>query len=242
MLNEKNMPNYYWAEACATALYMLNKTPTTAIHESTPEMRLTGYRPDIGHLKVFGCIAYVHVRDELRKKLDPKAEKCIFIGYAQDRKAYKCYNLNTRQVVISRDVVFDELASWYKDKVDVMVDDIDSDIHVNLPNEVSTSLTRPTGLSDSSSVNPWNGRLRNEHGSTSSSVVDKGKKKVEGIGITGYESSGSERLDEELGIPSVRTPGVRQERYVPPHARRFHSAIGCKKITKGEISSGGWIG
>jgi len=185
-------------------------------------MRLTGYRPDIGHLKVFGCIAYVHVPDELRKKLDPKAEKCIFIGYAQDKKAYKCYNPNTRQVVISRDVVFDELASWYKDKVDVMVDDIDSDIHVNFPNEVSTSLTGPTGSSDNSSVNPWNGRLRNEHGSTSSSAVDKGKKKVEGIGITGYESSGSKSLDEELGIPSVRTPGVRQERYVPPHARRFH--------------------
>jgi len=72
-------------------------------------------------------------------------------------------------------------------------------------------------------VKPWNGRLRNEHGSTSSSGVDKGKKKVEGIGITGYESSGSESLDEELGIPSVCTPGVRQERYVPPHARRIHS-------------------
>jgi len=141
MLNEKNMPNYYWAEACATAVYTLNKTPTAAIHASTPKMRLTGYRPDIGHFKVFGCIAYVHVPDELRRKLDPKAEKCIFIGYAQDRKAYKCYNPNTRQVVISRDVVFDELASWYKDKVDVMVDDIDSEIHVNLPNEVSTSLT-----------------------------------------------------------------------------------------------------
>jgi len=86
------------------------------------------------------------------------------------------------------------VASWYKDKVDVMVDDINSQTHVNLPNEVSTSLTGPTGSSDSSSVNPWNGRLRNEYGSTSSNGVDKGKKKVEGIGITGYESSGSKSL------------------------------------------------
>ena len=31
MLNEKNMPNYYWAEACATAVYTLNKTPTALL-------------------------------------------------------------------------------------------------------------------------------------------------------------------------------------------------------------------
>jgi len=72
-------------------------------------------------------------------------------------------------------------------------------------------------------VNPWNGRLRNEHGSTSGSALDKGKKKVEGIGITGYDSSVSKSLDKELGILSLCTPRVRQERYVPPHARRVHS-------------------
>jgi len=93
MLNEKSMPNYFWAEACATAaIYLLNRTPTVAIHESTPEMRLTGFRPEVRHLKVFGCIAYVHVPNERRRKLDPKTEKCVFIGYALDRKAYKCFN------------------------------------------------------------------------------------------------------------------------------------------------------
>jgi len=55
-------------------------------------MKLTSYRLDIGHLKVFGSIAYVQRLDEKRRKLDPKAQKCIFIGYAQDRKAYRCYN------------------------------------------------------------------------------------------------------------------------------------------------------
>ncbi|MDM1593467.1 reverse transcriptase domain-containing protein [Escherichia coli] len=122
-------------------------------------------------------------------------------------------------------MVFDELASWYKDKVDVMVDDIDADVHVNLPNEVSTSLSGPAGSSsDTSNVSPWSGRLRHESASTSTNVLDKGKKKVEGIGVTGYESSSSKSLDEELGIPVIRTPGVdRHERYVPPHARRVHS-------------------
>ena len=57
-------------------------------------------------------------------------------------------------------------------------------------------------------MSPWSGRLRHENGSTSSSAVDKGKKKVEGIGIIGYESLSSESLDEELGIPVLRTLGV----------------------------------
>ena len=83
-------------------------------------------------------------------------------------------------------------------------------MNVNLPNEVSTSLIGPAGSSsEASNVSPWSGRLRHENGSTSSSVVvDKGKKKVEGISIIAYESLSSESLDEELGIPVVRTLGV----------------------------------
>lgn len=59
------------------------------------------------------------------------------------------------------------------------MDDIDADVHVNLPNGVSTTMSGPAGTSsDTCNVSPWSGRLRNETASTSSSVVDKGKKKV----------------------------------------------------------------
>ena len=79
----------------------------------TPFERLYGYKPNVGHMKVFGCIAYVHVPDEKRRKLEPKAHKCIFIGYSQEKKAYKCYDPSTRESLVSRDVIFDEMASWY---------------------------------------------------------------------------------------------------------------------------------
>ena len=82
MLNEKKMPDYFWAEAVATAVYIMNRTPTAAVHGMTPEEKYTGRKPDISHLKVFGCIAYVHIPNERRTKLDPKAKKCIFIGYS----------------------------------------------------------------------------------------------------------------------------------------------------------------
>jgi len=82
MLNEKNLPNYFWVETVATAVYITNRTPTVAVHGMTPEEKFTGKKPNVSHLRMFGCIAYVHVLDEKRSKLDPKDEKCIFIGYS----------------------------------------------------------------------------------------------------------------------------------------------------------------
>ena len=80
MLNEKKMPNYFWAEVVATAVYIMNRTPTIAVHGMILEEKYTRRKPNISHLKVFGCTAYVHIPDERRTKLDPKAKKCIFFG------------------------------------------------------------------------------------------------------------------------------------------------------------------
>ncbi len=82
MLNEKNLPNYFWAEAVTTIVYIMNRTPTTTVHGITPEEKFTGKKPNVSHLIMFNCIAYVHVPDEKKSKLDPKAEKCIFIRYS----------------------------------------------------------------------------------------------------------------------------------------------------------------
>jgi hypothetical protein len=111
MLNEKNLPNYFWAEAIAIVVYIMNRTPTTIVHGMTLEEKFTSKKPNVSHLRVFGCIAYVHVPDEKRSKLDPKAEKCIFIGYSLEQKRYRCFNLSTWKLQMSRDVVFDEMVS-----------------------------------------------------------------------------------------------------------------------------------
>ena len=67
---------------------------------------------NVAHLKVFGFVAYAHVLDELRKKLDKKGQKCIFVGYSEDTKAYKLYDPVTRKFIIIRDVKFMENESW----------------------------------------------------------------------------------------------------------------------------------
>jgi len=48
----------------------------------TLEEKFIGKKLDVSHLRMFGCIVYVHVPEEKRSKLDPKVEKCIFIGYS----------------------------------------------------------------------------------------------------------------------------------------------------------------
>jgi hypothetical protein len=77
----------------------------------TLKEKFIGKKPNVSHLKVFGYIAYVHVPDEKRSKLDPKVEKCIFIGYSLEQKGYKCFNPSTRKLQMSRDVMFDEMVN-----------------------------------------------------------------------------------------------------------------------------------
>jgi hypothetical protein len=69
------------------------------------------------NLKVFGCDAYVHVPKENKSKLDKKAKKCIFIGYKDGLKGYKLWNLETKKVVYSQDVVFREMNNVVKQEV-----------------------------------------------------------------------------------------------------------------------------
>ena len=84
MIAHAELPDRYWAGAVATAAYVRNRTPTTAIKEgTTPYERWYGRKPNISHLKVFGCMAYAHVQDVQHQKLDKKAEKLRFVGYCR---------------------------------------------------------------------------------------------------------------------------------------------------------------
>jgi len=52
-------------------------------------------------------------RDQKRSKLNPKAKKCIFIRYSLEQKGYKCVNPSTQKLQVSKDVMFDDIVSWY---------------------------------------------------------------------------------------------------------------------------------
>ncbi|TYK12007.1 copia protein [Cucumis melo var. makuwa] len=112
MLKCKKMPKEFWAQAVECAVYLSNRSPTRSLWNKTPQQAWTGRKPSIGHLRVFGCMAYAHIPDQKRSKLDDKSEKYVFVGYDASSKGYKLYNPVTKKTIVSRDVVFDEEASW----------------------------------------------------------------------------------------------------------------------------------
>ena len=110
MIAHAGLPNCYWAEAVATAAYLRNRVPTVAFKEkTTPYEQWYGRKPNLGHLKVFGCMAYAHIPDVHRQKLDKKAEKLRFVGYSIQSKGYRLLDEKTSKVVVRRDVTFNEI-------------------------------------------------------------------------------------------------------------------------------------
>ncbi|GJU62276.1 retrovirus-related pol polyprotein from transposon TNT 1-94 [Tanacetum coccineum] len=181
MLYEKKLPKTFWAEAVATSVYLLNRLATKAVSGKTPIEAWSGIKPSIQHLKVFGSISYYHIPDIKRSKLDAKARKGIFVGYATESKGYRIYDLTDSKIVISRDVTFDEGAYWdwnmdevkrhedtflnetYHDKVDIPEFDIEdtSDTDVLRTRrlvdvyESCNSIIEPESYMDASKHSEW---------------------------------------------------------------------------------------
>jgi transposase InsO family protein len=109
MLSGAGLGKEFWVEAMGIACYLVNISPSSVLDDKTPQEVWTGKKPSLTHLKVFGCEAYVHVPKENMSKLDKKTEKCIFIGYKYGLKGYKLWNLETKKVLYSRDLVFREM-------------------------------------------------------------------------------------------------------------------------------------
>jgi hypothetical protein len=111
-LKAKGLPGIFWGEAVNCEVYLLNRTLSKSTGVKTPYELWTGKRSAVSHLRVFGCMAHVKVTQPSLKKLDDRSIPMIFVGYEPGFAAYRCYNLVTKRVHISRDVIFDEEAAW----------------------------------------------------------------------------------------------------------------------------------
>ena len=64
--------------------------------------------------RIFGSVSFVHVHSNERGKLDPRAIKCVFLGYSTTQKGYKCFHPPSRRFYVSRDVTFNGQDSYFK--------------------------------------------------------------------------------------------------------------------------------
>ena len=108
MLSESRLPPSFWGEALSSLVHILNCCPTSALPGSTPFQAFHGQKPDLSHLHLWGCLAYVHVQKDKRGALGSHMEKCIFIGYPTGYKGWKFYNPATKKTIISERAIFDE--------------------------------------------------------------------------------------------------------------------------------------
>ena len=105
LLFDANLPTKYWGEAVTTAIFIQNRTPNSKIKYEIPYERWTGKSVDFNDMKIFGCQVYAHIPKVKRRKLDPKAEKLVFVGYSESSKGYRLLNVSNDKITLSRDIV-----------------------------------------------------------------------------------------------------------------------------------------
>nr|GEV90004.1 retrotransposon protein, putative, Ty1-copia subclass [Tanacetum cinerariifolium] len=84
-----------------------SRSLSIALEKKTPMDLWLGHPVNYEMLRIFGCAAYSHVN---QRKLNPRAIKCIFLGYPDDVKGYILWRLDDvkTKISISKDVVFNE--------------------------------------------------------------------------------------------------------------------------------------
>ena len=106
LLIDSKLPKYLWPEATKTAAYLSNRTSTETLQGKTPAEMWNAEKPDLKNLRIYGSAAYVHVPNNLRKKLDEKSQMGYLVGYSN--VGYRIWHPVEQKITVACDVIFDE--------------------------------------------------------------------------------------------------------------------------------------
>nr|ABI34293.1 Integrase core domain containing protein [Solanum demissum] len=101
------LPLKFWGHCIEAAVYVINRIPSLVLQNMSPFEVLHGHDPSLAHMRVIGCLCYASTLLK-QDKFAPRAVKSVLLGYSIHKKGYKLYNLSTKSIFISRDVVFYE--------------------------------------------------------------------------------------------------------------------------------------
>ncbi|CAL9232581.1 unnamed protein product, partial [Arabidopsis halleri] len=107
-LHQASLPLSYWVEALNTAVHTINLLPSSVINNQVPYTKLFNKPARYDHLRTFGCLCYTNALATSTHKLAPRSTPCIFLGYPTDHRGYRCLDISTRKIILSRHVTFDE--------------------------------------------------------------------------------------------------------------------------------------
>ncbi|PNY15185.1 putative LRR receptor-like protein kinase, partial [Trifolium pratense] len=186
MLHAKNLPHHFWAEAMSTSCYIHNYVTLRTGTSTTLYELWKGRRPTVKHFHLFGSKCYILANKEPRRKLDPKSEEGIFLGYSTNSRAYRVYNPITKVIMESVNVVIDDSPSPKQE--DVAAD-----------GEPSIELTDDSGLEEESDHEIYKNK------SDEKGVVTRNKARLVAQGYTQVEG-----LDfDETFAPVARLESIR---------------------------------
>ncbi|KAJ9568575.1 LOW QUALITY PROTEIN: hypothetical protein OSB04_004541 [Centaurea solstitialis] len=114
LLFQMTVPKPFWADAIATACFLINRMPSSVLHGEIPmSVLVPGQRLFPIEPKIFGCSCFVRDTRPHLSKLDPKSLKCVFLGYSRLQKGYRCFSPVLNRYIVSRDVTFMEEVPFY---------------------------------------------------------------------------------------------------------------------------------
>ncbi|CAL5391000.1 unnamed protein product [Camellia sinensis] len=108
LLQQSGVPLAYWFDTVATAVYLINRMPSSKLHNQSPFEMLFHQLPDYHFLKPFGCLCFPWLKPYAHHKLQPRSIACVFLGYIPSVKGYRCLDSSTGHIYVSRHVVFHE--------------------------------------------------------------------------------------------------------------------------------------
>ena len=106
-----------WGKALNSVAYLINRIPSNVLNFLRPLDALSVHcaRSPVVLLapRIFGCVVYVHLHPRQQTKLESRALKCVFVGYGNNQKGYKCYDPTTQRLHVSMDITFHEKELFY---------------------------------------------------------------------------------------------------------------------------------
>jgi hypothetical protein len=167
MRHNGKLEQHFWTAAISTAVYIINRRPHSALPQRmSPFQAWNAKIPELTHLRTFGCDAYVHLPNQLHRKLQPRGRKVTFIGYPSDQKGYQFWDDKEQRIIVTRftDATFDENSFTMTqpvrfNSVNFLVDEHPEDLlqaptSTIDPTILSSEASESLSLNSSASLNP----------------------------------------------------------------------------------------
>ncbi|KAJ0733050.1 putative RNA-directed DNA polymerase [Helianthus annuus] len=210
LMYQGGLPLRFWSDCVLTAVYIINRIPSSVLVGKSPYEVVFGFKPTLSHLRNFGCLCFSTVLDET-DKFAYHADKCVLIGYSNVKKGYKLWNLDEKKVLFSRDVKFFESVYPFKTKDwNNTSSDVNNELnHINFFDcfETLTPNLSPSP-NDEERVSGAHDNLSDDHqpvDSSTSATTSQVDQNVSTVDRELGSSSGNSGVDEDSELSNVET-------------------------------------